>query len=523
VGTGPGDPGLITVAGLERLRAAEVVVYDRLVHPALLSEAPHALLIYVGEQADYLPLPQDELNQLLVEHARSGRTVVRLECGDPFAFGRGGEEAEALSRAGIAFEVVPGVSSAVAVPAYAGIPVTHPALACSVAVITVHPKADRADEIACDWQRAIGADTLVFLTGISALPSIVENLIQAGRTPQTPAAVIERGTFGRQRTVTGTIESISGIVAAAEIVPPITLVVGDVVSLREKLRWFDLDSRRPLLGLRVLNTRAADDGEELGRALRELGAEPLSLPATQTGPPQDPAPLDAAIEAIALGSAAAPAFDWIGFTSANAVSAFMDRLLHTHAPRANQTPCATGLPGSRALDARVLGRTRLAAVGPATAEALARYGLVADLVPDRAAGRQLAAALGDVARQRILLPRSDVAMRDFPDELRARGAAVTEVVTYTTQPAPANQVILQAILRHELDAATFFSPSAVHGLATQVAPAELADVLRGIPAVCVGATTAQAARDKGLTEVLTAEETSVAGIMRALVKWRAQY
>jgi uroporphyrinogen III methyltransferase/synthase len=356
----------------------------------------------------------------------------------------------------------------------------------------------------------------------------VENLIEVGRSPDTPAAVIERGTFSCQRTVTGTLGTIARIVDETEIKPPATLVVGETVLLRESLRWFDLSDRRPLLGLRVLNTRAAQDSQELSLRLRELGAEPLSLPATRIEPPDDLAPLDHAIAAIAAGSpggsASAPAFDWIGFTSAHAVSAFMDRLLHTHAPATATSSTGFGAPEiSRTLDVRVLAGTRLAAVGPATAEALGRYGLIADLVPDQAAGRHLAAALGDVAGQRILLPRSDVALRDLPDALGDRGAEVTEVVAYATRPAPANRAMLQAVLRREFDASTFFSPSAVRGLANQVAPAELAEVLRGIPAVCVGGTTAQAAKATGLTEVLTSEETSVAGIVKTLVRWRSQH
>ena len=524
VGAGPGDPGLITLAGLERLRAAEVVVYDRLVHPALLSEAPNAQFIDVGNGPEHLPVRQDEINQVLIEHARSGRTVVRLEGGDPFVFGCGGEEAEALFRAGIPFEFVPGISSALAVPAYAGIPVTHRALACSFAVVAGDRGADQEDEVTCDWQRAAGADTLVFLMGVTALASIVENLVAAGKSPATPAALIERGTFGRQRTVNGTIETIARIVEQANINSPATLVVGDVVSLRERLRWFDLSERRPLWGLRVLNTRSAEDGEELNRILRDLGAEPLPLPATRIGPPDDLSLLDAAIAAIAAGSAAAPAFDWIGFTSAHAVFAFMDRLFRAQLSESNQPePRAKTPVSARALDARALAGIKLVAVGPATGEALKHYGLLADVVPDRAAGRNLAIALGDVAGQRILLPRSDVAMRDLPDILEARGAEVTEVTTYATRPAPPNPAVLQAVLRRELDAATFFSPSAVHGFSAQAAPAELSSLLRGIPVACVGRTTAEAAAGKGVTEVLVAEEASVVGVVQALVKWRSQH
>ncbi len=251
----------------------------------------------------------------------------------------------------------------------------------------------------------------------------------------------------------------------------------------------EADPSRPLLGLRVLNTRLREDGEELSRRLAELGAEPVSLPTTRIAPPDDAGPLDAAIRAIAAGSPLAPAFDWIGFTSAHAVSAFMDRLLQTQA-------------GASQLDARTLAGIRLAVVGPATADALRRYGLSADLVPDRGAGRHLASALGDVAGQRILLPRSDIALRDLPEALAARGAAVTEVVAYTTRPAPADPAALQVVLAGRLHAATFFSPSALDGLAAQVAPRRLDGVLQGVAVVCVGETTAQAASGRGLTGVI---------------------
>jgi uroporphyrinogen III methyltransferase / synthase len=519
VGAGPGDPGLITLAGLECLRAAEVVVYDRLVHPALLSEAPDALLIDVGERPDHHPISQDQINELLIEHARAGRVVVRLKGDDPFVFGRGGEEAESLVQSGIPFEVVPGVSSAIAVPAYAGIPLTHRSLACSFSVITGHRKAD-GDEIACDWQGAAGADTLVFLMGVTALSDIVANLIEVGKSPETPAAVIERGTSSHQRTVTGTLATIAGIAAKAKIKPLVMLVVGDVVSLRESLRWFEATSRRPLRGVRVLNTRSLEDGEELSRLLRELGAEVVSLPATRIVPPDDLAPLDAAIAAIADGSPASPAFDWIGFTSAHAASAFMDRFLGSRGAEsvAGSGP-DTGQVSYR-LDVRALAGTKLAAVGPATAAALQRYGLLADLVPDRAAGRHLAAALGDVFGLRILLPRSDVALRDLPAALEARGASVTEVLAYSTRPAPANYWLLQSALSGDLDVATFFSPSALEGLAAQVAPRPLDGVLGGLTSICVGETTAAAARSRGLSRVLVAEEATTAGVVRTLVRWR---
>jgi uroporphyrinogen III methyltransferase/synthase len=294
------------------------------------------------------------------------------------------------------------------------------------------------------------------------------------------------------------------------------------MSLRENSDSFDAAKARPLLGTRVLNTRALDDGEELSRVLRDLGAAVITMPAIRTGLPDDPAPLDAAIAAVAAGSAASPAFDWIAFTSAHAASAFLDRLLGREESGSPARTEHEGLGPPNQRDIRALAGIKLAAVGPATAAALARYGLLADLVPDRAAGRHLAAALGDLSRLRILLPRSDIALRDLPDALRARGASVTEVVAYATRPAPADPLLLQSVLAGEIDAATFFSPSAIDGLAVQVAPRSLAGVLRGAASVCVGETTAQAARSQGLAQILVAEEATAAGVVKALIRWRGK-
>jgi uroporphyrinogen III methyltransferase / synthase len=495
VGAGPGDPGLITVLGLECLRAADVVVFDRLVHPALLKHAPNAALINVGKQPDHHLVPQTQINQTLIEHARAGKVVCRLKGGDPFVFGRGGEEAEALAHAGIPFEVVPGVTSALAAPAYAGIPVTHRDLACSFTVITGHRKGEI--DASCDWERAAGADTLVFLMGVTALSEITAKLLEYGRSAATPAAVIERGTWSRQRTVAGTLADIVVLTAQAGIRPPAALVVGQVVGLRERLRWFDTPERRPLLGRRVLNTRPAEDAAGFSLALRLAGAEPVELPATEIVPPSDIAPLDTAIRRLAQALRSAAAYDWIAFTSAHAVTAFCTRVL------------ALGY------DSRILAGAGLACVGPATAARLRDFGLVADLVPDRSAGRHLAAVLGDVAGQRILLPRSAVALRDLPEGLIARGARVTEVISYETRPAPPDETTLAALLNGEIDCATFFSPSAVCAVAAMVEPRRLGEVLQSAMVLCIGETTAEALQELGLAPSVAAD-ASVAGMMAAL-------
>ncbi len=508
IGAGPGDPGLITVRGLQCLRSADVVVYDRLIPTALLAEAPAAQWIDVGKRPGHHPVPQEQINALLVEYGRQGKRVARLKGGDPFVFGRGGEEAEALAAAGVPFEIVPGVTSAIAAPAYAGIPVTYRDVACSFVVLTGHRK-EGAEELACDWGAAVGADTVVFLMGVGNLPAIAENLIAAGKSPETPAAVVASGTRAGQRTVTGALRDIADRVAAAGIRPPAALIVGEVVTLRERLRWFDRPDRRPLLGLRVLNTRPAHEAAELTARLTDAGAEVIPMPATRIAPADDPGPLDAVLQEIAGAPIGKPAYHWIIFTSANAVEAFMDRLLAT---AARDNP-------SRPYDLRVLAGTQLAAVGPTTATALRRYGLIADLVPERATGRDLAAALPDVAGQRVLLPRSDQALRDLPEVLAARGAQVTEVIAYTVKPVAPNPAGLAALDAGEVDVAAFFSPSALHGLAGMLGR-PLPDALRGIAIACIGPTTAAAARELGLNVTILPDLPTVEGLVDALIKWR---
>ncbi|MGQ9768359.1 MAG: uroporphyrinogen-III C-methyltransferase, partial [Anaerolineae bacterium] len=511
IGAGPGDPGLITVRGLECLRSADVVVYDRLIPLALLAEAPAAQWLDVGKRPGNHPVPQEQINALLIEHARQGKRVARLKGGDPFVFGRGGEEAEALATAGVPFEIVPGVTSAIAAAAYAGIPVTHRNVACSFVVLTGHRR-EGADEPGCDWQRAVGADTVVFLMGVGNLPTIVENLIAAGRSPETAAAVVAQGTCARQRTVTGTLRDIVGVVAAAGIRPPAALIVGDVVKLRERLRWFDRPERRPLLGLRVLNTRPAHESAELTARLSAAGAEVIPLPVIRIAAPDDPAPLDMALHRLASATAGAPAYHWIVFTSANAVDAFMARLL-----------ASDGTCGSRpGYDLRILAGARLAAVGPATVAALRRYGLVADLRPERASGRDLATSLLDVAGQRVLLPRSDQALPDLPQALAARGAYVTEVIAYTVKPAAPNPAALAALDAGEVDVAAFFSPSALEGLAAML-DRPLAEALQGVAVACIGPTTAAAARALGLAVAVMPEEPSVSSLIAALMAWRKRF
>ena len=489
VGAGPGDPGLITVKGLACLEKAEVIVCDRLVNQRLLEHAPSGCeIIDVGKTPRKHPVPQGEINALLVDRARAGKLVVRLKGGDPFLFGRGGEEAEALAEAGVPFQVVPGVTSAIAVPAYAGIPVTHRDLTSTFAVVTGHedPTKDGSD---IDWAKlATGVGTLVFLMGIGNLAAIVERLVEHGRDPQTPVAVIRWGTEPRQETVAGTLADIAQRVREAGLQPPAVTVVGEVVRLREKLRWFDT---RPLFGKRVLVTRARPQASVLSQLLRDRGAEPVEFPAIAIAPPSDWAKLDEAIDKLAT-------YDWVIFTSANGVQSVVERRQ------------------ARGGDLRVLADPRVAAIGPATAQALRDQGVRVDFVPPVYVAEEIAAGIGDVRGQRILLPRADKARQALAQGLREKGALVDEVVAYRTTTAPSGD--LQAILGNgKIDIVTFTSSSTVQNLADALDGRAPGEALAGMLVACIGPVTARTAQELGIRVDVVAREHTIEGLVDAVV------
>ncbi len=507
VGAGPGDPGLITVKGQHCLEVADVVVYDRLANHSLLDFAPQALWLDVGKQPDHHKVSQTKINQLLIEHAGQGKTVVRLKGGDPFVFGRGGEEAAALVEAGLPFEVVPGVTSAIAAPAYAGIPITHRDQACSVAFITGH-RANNNPDCAIDWKRlADGADTLVFLMGVHNLPEIVAQLLAGGRSSETPVALIEQGTLACQKTVVGTLADI--VLRGVEIKPPAIILVGEVVHLRQTLAWYEDPVRRPLLGLRVLNTRPepADGHDDFNQQLQALGGQPVELSTTILRPVADPTVLWQAIDRLLLPEDASAAPDWLIFTSANAVIYFMQAFYR------------------QGYDARRLGRVRLAAIGKATAIALRRFHLVPDFIPQRSTSLDLVEELSaayPLDGRKILLPRSSIAPDELPQSLQALGARVEPVTVYKVIPAEPNPEALDALLTGNLDVAVFFSPSALTGLAARLAKdgCQIGEVLRGITVACIGPTTAQAARELGLQVDLVPDTPGVEGMLAALIRHR---
>jgi len=520
VGAGPGDPALITVAGLEAVRQADVIVYDRLVSPRLLDHARDgAELVYVGKISG-APGGHDQagINRVLVEKGREGKRVVRLKGGDPFVFGRGGEEAEALRAAGVPFHVVPGVTSAVAVPAYAGIPVTHRGVAATFAVVTGHEDPGKG-EPAIDWERlATAADTLVLLMGMKTLPEVIDKLIAGGRPAETPAAVIRWGTTPDQRTVTGTLADIVRRVEEAGLEPPAITVVGEVVRLRETLRWFE---DRPLFGKRVLITRTRRQASALARLLAEEGAVPVELPAIEIEPSFDDATVAAALEALSAGR-----YAWAAFTSANAVELWFS------------------LMRERSLDARAFGGVRVAAIGPATAEALAEGGITADAVPAEYVAEGIIDALATPLRpgDRVLVPRAEAARPELVEGLRALGAEVDEVTLYRAAvPAEAPAEALAALRDGGIDIVTFTSSSTVRNLAALLGKdfrvilngegtgarkvvssrrnlgGEAAAARGPRPLIaCIGPITADTARELGLRVDVEAAEHTVPGLVAAV-------
>ncbi len=491
IGAGPGDPGLLTLRGAEALGAADVIVYDHLANLALLTHArPEAERLCVGKKAGSHTLPQEEINALLIERARSGQHVARLKGGDPFVFGRGGEEALALLEAGIPYEIVPGVTSAVAVPAYAGIPVTHRGLASSFAVITGHEDPTKGGS-ALDWSRlATAADTLVLLMGLGNLPGIAEELVLHGRPADTPAAVVRWGTMPDQQTVSGTLADIAERAKAASLSPPAVLVVGSVVRLRERLRWFE---ERPLFGHRILVTRTRRQVSVLSSRLHALGAEAMELPTIETGPPKDWAPVDRAIAELS-------SYDWIVFTSVHGVAHFWERLTRA------------------GLDARSLHGVCLAAIGPATAAELESHGVRADRVPDEYMAEAIVPQLGEVRGLRVLLPRADIARPALADLLREGGAEVVEVNAYRTFRPQIDCADLHGLLS-SVTVATFTSSSTVRNLAAMARDAglDLAQELAAATIACIGPITASTARDLGLPVQVVAEEYTIDGLVEALI------
>ena len=489
VGAGPGDPELLTLKGLRLIRTADVIAYDRLIDTRLLTHAhPDAELIDVGKTPG--SRTQKDISSLLVGHARKGKRVVRLKGGDPFVFGRGGEEAEALDDARVDFEIVPGVTSAIAAPAYAGIPLTHRDHASSFTVVTGSAAPDGKSD-AIDWPAlAAMPGTLVFLMAWRNLDHIALKLIDAGKPANSPAAVVSCGTQPWQRTVQGRLDSIAESARSAGLHSPATLVIGSVVDLRERLSWFE---KLPLFGRRILVTRTRSQASTLSSRLAEMGAFPIEVPTIEVQPQADSPDLLAALTSAAR-------FDWIAFTSANAIQAVMDGL------------------AQMGRDTRAIHGIKVAVIGPASADALARYGIRPDLVADTATSAGLASAMieSGIAGSRVLLPRSDIAGSDLPDRLRSSGASVEEVVSYRTVVPESSGDLVRNALRDGVDAVTFTSSSTVRNLMKLVD--NDASTLADVCIACIGPVTAATASRLGLKVDIVAQDHTVDGLVAGLVE-----
>lgn len=483
VGAGPGDPGLLTVRGAEVLARADVVVYDRLSIEALLDLAPAtAERISVGKAPRQVTMPQDEINALLVERGRSGATVVRLKGGDPFVFARGGEEAAALAEAGVPFEVVPGITSAIAAPAYAGIPVTLRHSSTSFTVVTGHEDPSVGDDGSVDWSAvARVGGTIVILMGVARIRVIAQALIDGGRSPDTPAAAVRWGTRPGQHTVRATL----GTIADQPLASPSVIVVGEVAGV--DLDWFE---RRPLFGRRIVVTRTRAQASELSAALRNAGAEALEVPVIDV---VDPADGGASLRAAAKDLAN---YHWVVLTSPNGARRLLDAVR------------------SRGGDARAFGATRVAAIGPGTAAALREGGIRADLVPERFVAESLLESLGDAihGRSRLLLARAEVARDVLPDGLRARGWEVDVVDAYRTVAATVGDE--QRELVASADLITFTSSSTVERFLAAFGPGAVPPVV-----ACIGPITAATARERGLRVDVEAEVHTIEGLVDAVVAW----
>ena len=491
IGAGPGDPGLITLKAVEALRLADVVIYDNLVNEELLKYArANARFIYAGKQGGDHTLSQDSINALLAGEALEGHTVARLKGGDPFIFGRGGEEAEVLAANNIPFEVIPGVTSAIAVPAYAGIPLTHRGLTSTVAFITGHedPTKEKSD---IDWQALCGIGTLVFLMGVKNLAQITDALISRGKSPDTPAALIRRGTTPHQQSLTGTLGGIVEMARINQFKPPAILVVGEVVGLRETLGWFD---GKPLFGMGVVITRPERQVDDLARLLAAEGANPIAFPTIAIEPPAAWSDLDAALETL-------DTFDWLIFTSANGVQFFFDRLKQ------------------KGRDVRDLKGRKICCIGPATAKQVEDRGVRVDLVPQDyiAEGILKSFAAMDLTGAKILIPRAEKARDILPEGLAKMGAGVVVAATYrTVNSGRKKEELASRIEAGEVQMLTFTSSSTVTNFVEIMGPDY--KLPPDVKIACIGPVTAATAKKAGFSVDIEQDEYTMEGLVASLVR-----
>lgn len=495
VGAGPGDPGLITVKAMERLRTADAIVHDRLSDPGLLAEArSDAEMFDAGKGPGDVRMTQDEINALLVKLSAAGKSVCRLKGGDPFVFGRGGEEALALSGAGLPFEIVPGVTSSIAAAAYAGIPVTHRSVATSFTVITGSEDPAKPDS-QLNWDALAGlSGTLIFLMGWTVLPAITHELISHGASPDRPAALVQWGTTPKQICVTGTLENIAEVGKSAGLGSPVAVIVGDVVGLRDGIAWFD---NRPLFGKRVLITRTRSQASRLRANLEDAGAWCVEFPAISIVPVSDPAPIDNALKRLSE-------YDWVTISSSNGARGMHARM------------------DALGLDGRAFAGVKVAAVGPATGVAVRQeLGITPDLVPEEYVSDAVLEemkALG-MDGKHVLVVGSDIGRDVLPDGLEALGATVDRVVGYETKaPADSSDQLRAAFDEPGLDVITFTSSSGVDNLVDLAGGPEL---INGAVTACMGPITAERARERGLRVDIVAPERTMESLSGAILEYFA--
>ncbi len=495
IGGGPGSPDLITVKAKQCLQKADVIVYDHLIDESLLSlSGKDAELLYVGKKSGQHTMSQQEINKLLIAKAEQGLTVARLKGGDPFIFGRGGEEAMKLAQAGIEFEIVPGVTSAIAVPAYAGIPLTHRDHSSTVCFITGHEDPTK-ETSSINWDSlAQSPGTLVFLMGIGNLGNITRKLIDSGRPAHSPVAVISNGTTPNQKTVTGTLENIEQKAKDANLTPPGVIVVGDVVGLRGHLNWFET---RPLFGKNILVTRPEDQAAGFVSILSGLGARCVQIPVIRTIPPTTWKELDKAIAGLSI-------YDWTLFTSVNGVKYFFERLKVARK------------------DARHLSGIKIGVIGPKTAEALLDRGVIPELIPDKYSAEGMVEALHQypLKGQRVLLPRPVIARDYLPEELKTLGAKVDVVEAYQTVQPEYDQNQLDDLFKNgAIDMVTFTSPSTVDNFLALFVGKSVGKEISKILVACIGPITARRATEKGLTVAVVPDEYTGDALARAIVQF----
>ncbi|MGM0471336.1 MAG: uroporphyrinogen-III C-methyltransferase [Bacillota bacterium] len=492
VGAGPGDSKLITVKGQEAIAKADLIVYDYLANSNLLNQASaDAEKLYVGKKAGDHTYTQAEINQLLVQKAAAGKVVTRLKGGDPFIFGRGGEEAAYLQEHGIEFEVVPGITSPIGAAAYAGIPLTHRDFNSTVAFATGHQAATK-EESSINWDKlATATGTIVFLMGVGNLERIVAKLQKHGRASSTPVALVRWGTKPEQETVSGTLDNIVQRVRAADLQPPAIIIVGEVVNLRDQLQWFD---NQPLFGQRILVTRPKEQASSLSNQLAELGAEPIESPAIKIAPPKDFEPLDKALQE-------AGEYDWVIFTSVNGVKSVVKRLRKLE------------------LDVRAFGNAKIGAIGSKTAAEIEDWGLKVDYIPKDYVSESILAGLDDdLSGEKFLLPRSDISRPTLPQGLVERGAEVNQVTAYRILPGEGNQLVADLVADGKLDLLTFTSSSTVRNFIEMLDEPNYQELLAEVSTACIGPITAQTAQDLGLNVDIVAEEYTIEGLVRAILE-----